>query len=61
MSVTALRLSPAERGKLAAFRRMLLPVALELLEHLARAHMPQPNAVVASPDLPAARSEHGAV
>jgi hypothetical protein len=61
--VTALRLSPAERGKgvvktvtlmvdrakLATFRKMWSPVALELLELLARAHIPQPNAVVPRP------------
>jgi hypothetical protein len=55
-----LRLSPAERGKgvgktvtltvdrakLATFRKLRSPVALELLELLARAHIPQPNAVV---------------
>ena len=60
---TPLRLSPAERGKgvgktvtltvdrakLATFRKMWSPVALELLELLARAHIPQPNAVVPRP------------
>jgi hypothetical protein len=60
---TALRLSPAERGEgvgktvtvtvdraeLATFRKMWSPVALELLDLLARAHIPQPNAVVPRP------------
>ena len=46
---TALRLSPPDRGRLATFRKMLLPVALELLELLARVHIPQPNAAVARP------------
>ncbi len=33
-------------AKLATFRTMRSPVALELLELLARSHIPQPNAVV---------------
>ena len=40
---------------------MQSPVALELLELLARSHIPQPDAVVTLPFMPAARSEHGAV
>ena len=43
---------------------MQSPVALELLELLARSHIPQPDAVVVFVVLiitPAARSEHGAV
>ena len=34
------------RGRLATFRKMQSPVALELLELLARSHIPQPDAVV---------------
>ncbi len=49
------------RGRLATFRKMQSPVALELLELLARSHIPQPDAVVVSGNTPAARSEHGAV
>ena len=42
---------------------MQSPVALELLELLARSHIPQPDAVVVFTLFftPAARSEHGAV
>ena len=40
---------------------MQSPVALELLELLARSHIPQPDAVVVLTKTPAARSEHGAV
>jgi hypothetical protein len=40
---------------------MQSPVALELLELLARSHIPQPDAVVFLKGTPAARSEHGAV
>ncbi len=40
---------------------MQSPVALELLELLARSHIPQPDAVVVLIATPAARSEHGAV
>ena len=46
---TALRLSPPDRGRLATFRKMLLPVALELLELLARSHVPQPDRPVDRP------------
>ena len=41
-----LRLSPAERGKLATFRKMRLPVALELLELLATVNIPQADRLV---------------
>ena len=54
-----LRLSPGERGKIATFRKMRLPlatfrkmqspVALELLELLASSHIPQPDRPVARP------------
>ena len=44
-----LRLSPAERGRLATFRKMQSPVALELLELLARSHIPQPDRPVVRP------------
>jgi hypothetical protein len=44
-----LRLSPAERGRLATFRKMQSPVALELLELLARSHIPQPDRPVERP------------
>ena len=47
-------------AKLATFRTMRLPVALELLELLATFNIPQPDAVVVF-IFPAARSEHGAV
>ena len=40
---------------------VVLAVALELLELLARSHIPQPDAVVVFRKTPAARSEHGAV
>ena len=40
---------------------MQSPVALELLELLARSHIPQPDAVVELIITPAARCEHGAV
>ena len=42
----ALRLSPGEGGKDATLGKMQSPVALELLELLARSHIPQPDAVV---------------
>ncbi len=48
-------------AKLATFRKVQSPVALELLELLARANIPQPDAVVVLRKSPAARSEHGAV
>ncbi len=56
-----LRLSPGEGGKDATLGKMQSPVALELLELLARSHIPQPDAVVVFECTPAARSEHGAV
>ena len=66
-----LRLSPGERGetkkkkldrgKHATLGKMQSPVALELLELLARSHIPQPDAVVVWTKTPAARCEHGAV
>ena len=56
-----LRLSPGEGGKDGTLGKMQSPVALELLELLARSHIPQPDAVVTLPFMPAARSEHGAV
>ena len=37
------------RGRLATFRKMQSPVALELLELLARSHIPQPDRPVARP------------
>jgi len=40
---------------------MQSPVALELLELLARSHIPQSDAVVVLNRMPAARCEHGAV
>ena len=40
---------------------MQSPVALELLELLARSHIPQPDTVVVLILTPAARCEHGAV
>jgi hypothetical protein len=40
---------------------MQSPVALELLELLARSHIPQPDAVVVLTIIPTARCEHGAV
>ena len=49
------------RGRLATFRKMLSPVALELLELLARSHIPQPDTVVVLILTPAARCDHGAV
>ena len=48
-------------AKLATFRKIQSPVALELLELLARANIPQPDAVVVRIIPPTARSEHGAV
>jgi hypothetical protein len=57
----ALRLSPGEGGKDGTLGKMQSPVALELLELLARSHIPQPDAVVVLKITPAARSEHGAV
>ena len=36
-------------AKLATFRKMRLPVALELLELLARSHIPQPDRLVVQP------------
>ena len=57
----ALRLSPGEGGKDATLGKMQSPVALELLELLARSHIPQPDAVVVWTKTPAARCEHGAV
>ena len=48
-------------AKLATLRNIQSPVALELLELLARANIPQPDAVVVLRKSPAARSEHGAV
>ena len=56
-----LRLSPGEGGKDGTLGKMQSPVALELLELLARSHIPQPDAVVVLIITPAARSEHGAV
>ena len=58
-----LRLSPGEGGKDGTLGKMQSPVALELLELLARSHIPQPDAVVVliARKTPAARSEHGAV
>ena len=56
-----LRLSPGEGGKDGTLGKMQSPVALELLELLARSHIPQPDAVVVLIWTPAARSEHGAV
>ena len=56
-----LRLSPPEGGQHATLGKMQSPVALELLELLARSHSPQPDAVVVLILTPAARSEHGAV
>ncbi len=46
---------------LATFRKVQSPVTLELLELLARANIPQPDAVVVLRISPAASSEHGAV
>ena len=37
------------RGRLATFRKMRLPVALELLELLACSHIPQPDRPVVRP------------
>ena len=37
------------RGRLATFRKMQSPVALELPELLARSHIPQPDRAVARP------------
>jgi hypothetical protein len=37
------------RGRLATFRKMQSPVALELLELLARSHIPQPDRLVVRP------------
>ena len=37
------------RGRLATFRKMWLPVALELLEHLATVNIPQPDRLVVRP------------
>ena len=45
-----LRLSPAERGKLTTFRKMRLPVALELLELLATVNIPQADRLVTRTD-----------
>ena len=56
-----LRLSPGEGGQDATLGKMQSPVALELLELLARSHIPQPDAVVVLMKTSAARSEHGAV
>ena len=60
-----LRLSPGDRGQhggdTQTLGKMQSPVALELLELLARSHIPQPDAVVVYRKTPAARSEHGAV
>jgi hypothetical protein len=50
-----------DRGKHATLGKMQSPVALELLELLARSHIPQPDAVVVVTKTPAARCEHGAV
>ena len=50
-----------DRGKHATLGKMHSPVALELLELLARSHIPQPDAVVVLMITPAARCEHGAV
>ena len=53
-----------DRGKHATLGKMQSPVALELLELLARSHIPQPDAVVGRRYIissSAARSEHGAV
>ena len=52
-----------DRGKHATLGKMQSPVALELLELLARSHIPQPDAVVVvtKTPTPAARCEHGAV
>jgi hypothetical protein len=61
LSPLNLRLSPGEGGKDATLGKMQSPVALELLELLARSHIPQPDAVVFLKGTPAARSEHGAV
>ncbi len=62
MLTTVLYASPPVRGgKHATLGKMLSPVALELLELLARSHIPQPDAVVVLKFMPAARSEHGAV
>jgi hypothetical protein len=44
--VTSLRLSPGDRGEIAIFRKMRLPVALELLELLATVNIPQPDRLV---------------
>ena len=48
-------------AKLATLRKMQSPVALELLELIPRANIPQPDAVVVCKKFPTARSEHGAV
>ena len=48
-------------AKLATLRKMQSPVALELLELIPRANIPQPDAVVVYKKFPTARSEHGAV
>ena len=48
----AARLRPVKvrsRGRLATFRKMQSPVALELLELLARSHIPQPDRPVVRP------------
>ena len=37
------------RGRLATFRKLWLPVALELLEHLATVNIPQPDRLVVRP------------
>ena len=50
-----------DRGKHATLSKMQSPVALELLELLARSHIPHTDAVVVLIITPAARSEHGAV
>ncbi len=50
-----------DRGKHATLGKMQSPVSLELLELLARSHIPQPDAVVVLTIIPAARCEHGAV
>jgi len=44
--VTALRLSPAERGRDATLRKMRSPVALEHLELLTTAKIPQADRLV---------------
>ena len=47
--VTSLRLSPGDRGEIAIFRKMRLPVALELLELLATVNIPQADRLVTRP------------